>query len=157
MRNVREVHNVRLMTVDGRPELSLHLKLPAELTLVEAHAVAEDVEAAVHAAAPELSDVHTHIEPLSTPRSGAELADADEREVVVAVVRELTGRPPEQLRLRAGERGRIVVLLTVCLDPDQELQAAHALATEIEAEIVRRAPTVDDVIVHTEPGGSASA
>ncbi len=151
VRNVREVHNVRLMTVDGRPEASLHLKLPAALSLDEAHAVTEDVEAAIRAAAPELTDVHTHIEPLSTPRAGAELRDADEREVVTQVVRELTGRPPEELRLRAGERGRIVVLLTVCLDPAQELRAAHALATEIEAEIVRRAPAVDDVIVHTEP------
>lgn len=152
VRNVREVHNVRLMTVDGRPELSLHLKLPAALSLDEAHAVTNEVESAIRAAAPELSDVHTHIEPLSTPRDGSELADADAREVVDAVCRELTGRPPEELRLRANERGRIVVLLTVCVDAGKDLRAAHALATEIEAEIVRRAPAVADVVVHTEPG-----
>jgi cation diffusion facilitator family transporter len=151
VRNVREIHNVRLMTVDGSPELSLHLKLPARLSLEEAHAVTSEVEAAVRSAAPELSDIHTHIEPLSAPRDGAELEAGDEREVIVAVVSELTGRPPEQLRMRAGERGRIVALLTVCLDPAQDLGAAHALATQIEEEVVRRAPTVADVIVHTEP------
>ncbi len=152
VRNVREVHNVRLMTVEGRPEASLHLKLPARLSLDEAHAVAEEVEASIRAAAPELSDVHTHIEPLSTPRDGAELEAGDERAIITTVVRELTGSPPEELRMRMGERGRIVALLTVCLDPAQELRAAHALATEIEEEIVRRAPAVADVIVHTEPG-----
>lgn len=151
VRNVREVHNVRLMTVDGRPELSLHLKLPAELSLLEAHGVAEEVEAATRAAAPELSDVHTHIEPLSSERDGAELDATDERAVIAAVVEELTGDPPAQLRMRASERGGIVALLTVYADPGQELRAAHALATEIEAEVVRRAPAVADVVVHTEP------
>jgi cation diffusion facilitator family transporter len=151
IRNVREIHNVRLLTVDGAPELSLHLKLPASLSLEEAHAVTEEVEEAIRAAAPELSDVHTHIEPLSVPRDGAELEAEDERAVITEVVRELTGTPPEQLRMRAGERGRIVALLTVCMDAGQELGAAHDLATEIEEEVIRRAPTVADVIVHTEP------
>jgi divalent metal cation (Fe/Co/Zn/Cd) transporter len=151
VRNVREIHNVRLMTVDGRPELSLHLKLPPSLSLDEAHAVATEVERAIRRAAAELSDVHTHIEPLSTPRDGAELEAAEERAVIAEVVRELTGRPPEQLRMREGERGRVVALLTVCLDAAQQLRAAHALATEIEEEIIRRAPSVADVVVHTEP------
>jgi len=152
VRNVREVHNVRLMTVEGETELSLHLKLPAELSLEQAHAVTSEVERTIHDAAPELSHVHIHIEPLSVPRSGAELRAADEREVIGTVVRELTGRAPEQLRMREGQGGRIVALLTVCLDAEQQLGAAHALATEIEEEIIRRAPTVADVIVHTEPG-----
>ena len=34
---VREVHNIALVDVDGRTELSLHLKLPGELSLDEAH------------------------------------------------------------------------------------------------------------------------
>jgi divalent metal cation (Fe/Co/Zn/Cd) transporter len=146
VRNVREIHNVRLMTVEGCPELSLHLKLPAALSLEEAHAVATEVEQAIRLAAPELSDVHTHIEPLSTPRDGAELEAAEERAVITEVVRTLTGRAPEELRMREGERGRIVALLTICLDAGQELGAAHALATEIEEQIIRRAPSVADVI-----------
>src|SRR6266536_1915399 len=38
---VREVHNLLLVEVDGRTELSLHVKLPGELSLDEAHDVAE--------------------------------------------------------------------------------------------------------------------
>jgi divalent metal cation (Fe/Co/Zn/Cd) transporter len=113
--------------------------------------VASEVEHAVRAAAPDLTDVHTHIEPLSVPRDGAEPEARDERAVIAEVVRELTGRPPEQLRMREAERGRIVALLTICLDAGQQLRAAHELATEIEDEVIRRAPTVIDVIVHTEP------
>ncbi|MGI8622901.1 MAG: cation transporter dimerization domain-containing protein, partial [Solirubrobacteraceae bacterium] len=151
VRNVREVHNVRVMTVDGSPEASLHLKLPAAFSLLQAHAVTSEVERAIRAAAPELTDVHTHIEPLSVLRDGAEPAASDERAVVRAVVRELTGGEPEQLRMREAEGGRIVALLTVCLDPGQRLRDAHALATAIEEEVIRRAPSVADVVVHTEP------
>ncbi len=154
VRNVHEVHNVRLMTVDGHPEASLHLKLPASLSLEEAHEVTSQVERAIREAAPELTDIHTHIEPLSVLRDGAEpaLRDvAEERAVITAVVREITGRDPAELRMREGERGRIFALLTIGLDPEQQLGDAHALATEIEEEVVRRAPSVADVIVHTEP------
>src|SRR5579862_5538199 len=61
---VREVHNVSVLSVGGRNELSLHLKLPGELSLDEAHEVAEQVERAIMEAAPEVSTVQTHIEPL---------------------------------------------------------------------------------------------
>ncbi len=62
---VREVHNVRVMRVGDAYELSLHVKLPRELNLAEAHDVIERLEAEVHAEVPELRRVHTHIEPLS--------------------------------------------------------------------------------------------
>ena len=66
MRRVREVHNVRTVIVDGgRTELSLHVKLPADETLTEAHRIADEVEAAIRAAAPEISRVHVHLEPLA--------------------------------------------------------------------------------------------
>jgi cation diffusion facilitator family transporter len=149
--NVREIHNVRLMTVDGAMELSLHLKLPASLSLEEAHAVTSEMEREIREAAPELTDVHTHIEPLSVPRAGAELEASGERAVITEVVRRLTGRVPEQLRMRENDQGRIVALLTICADPQQELRDAHELATRIEEEVIRRAPAVVDVVVHTEP------
>jgi divalent metal cation (Fe/Co/Zn/Cd) transporter len=139
------------MTVDGSPEASLHLKLPASLSLEEAHSVTTEVERAIRDAAPELSDVHTHIEPLSVLRDGAEPAAEDERAVIGAVVRELTGRAPEQLRMREADNARIVALLTIGLDSEQQLGDAHALATAIEEEVIRRAPAIADVIVHTEP------
>ena len=41
-----------LVEVDGRTELSLHVKLPGGMTLVEAHDVAEQLESAIRAAVP---------------------------------------------------------------------------------------------------------
>src|SRR4051794_12975658 len=62
---VREVHNVIVLDVDGEMEVSLHLKLPGELTLEQAHEVANQVEAPIALAVPEVDDVQTHIKPLA--------------------------------------------------------------------------------------------
>jgi cation diffusion facilitator family transporter len=159
VRGVREVHNVRTVDVDGRLELSLHLKLPADLDLGAAHDIACAVEAAIHQAVPEVVDVHTHIEPLSAGAEGAEPRRADvarERAVVQELVRDLTGRPAEDLRFRAGDDG-LVVLLTVRLDGTRTLDQAHGVASELERRIRERAPAIDEVIVHTEPGEPAVA
>src|SRR5918995_3347953 len=62
---VRELHNLVVLDVDGRVEVSLHLKLPGDVSLDDAHDVAEEVERAILAAVPEVADVRTHLEPLS--------------------------------------------------------------------------------------------
>jgi cation diffusion facilitator family transporter len=153
VRGVREVHNVRIVDVEGSPELSLHLKLPADLDLGAAHDIACAVEAAIHDSVPEVGDIYTHIEPLSTDAEGAEprwAEVADEERIVRNVVRELTGGQAEALRFRAGDGG-LVVLLTVRLDGAQTLDQAHDIASELERRIRGQAPAIDEVIVHTEP------
>lgn len=157
VRGVREVHNVRTTAVDGHLELSLHLKLPADLDLGAAHEIACAVEDAIHEAVPEVVDVHTHIEPLASGVEGAEPARrevAHEESVVRAIVQDLTGAPVEDLRFRAGDEG-LVVLLTVRLAGDQTLDQAHGVASALERRIREQAPTIDEVIVHTEPAAEA--
>ena len=117
MPEVREVHNVRVMHVRDGYELSLHVKLPRELSLAQAHDVIERVEGGIRAAVPELRSVHTHIEPLS--RTDWALAPAPddtarERSAVEEIVRGITGAPPAALRFRDAERGR-VALVTIRL------------------------------------------
>jgi cation diffusion facilitator family transporter len=146
---VREVHNIALVDVDGRTELSLHLKLPGELSLDEAHDVAESLEAAVRAAIPEIAGVQTHLEPLTEASAGAEV-DADEEALVRRVVREETGGDPRELRFLRTDAG-LVAFLTLGLDGASRLDDAHARASEIEERIRRERPGIADVIVHTEP------
>jgi cation diffusion facilitator family transporter len=159
VRGVHEVHNVRVVDVDGRPELSLHLKLPADLDLGHAHEIAEAVEDAIRAAVPEVGDVHTHIEPLTPAAAGAEprrAAVADEDRTIRAIVRKQTGAEPCALRFREDDDG-LVALLTIELAGDQTLDAAHRAATAIERAIREAAPAISAVIVHTEPTGAGSS
>jgi cation diffusion facilitator family transporter len=149
--SVREVHNVSVLDVGGRTEVSLHLKLPGELTLEEAHEVANQVESAIAAAVPEVDSVQTHIEPLSEEVEGRRMDDdRAERDVVLRIVREVTGEEPRELRFVRTDEG-LLAYLTLGLDPSSQLAEAHASASEIEERIRRARPDIADVIVHTEP------
>ncbi|MFL5952605.1 MAG: cation diffusion facilitator family transporter [Gaiellaceae bacterium] len=146
---IREVHNLSLVDVDGRKELSLHVKLPGELSLEDAHEIAEQLERAICAAVPEIAGVQTHLEPLTETREAREV-EADAAAVVRRVVREATGAEPRELRFLRTDTG-LVALLTLGLDGTSRLDAAHARASEIEERIRKERPDVADVIVHTEP------
>jgi cation diffusion facilitator family transporter len=145
---VREVHNLSVLSVAGRTEVSLHLKLPGELPLDEAHAVAEEVERAICAAVPEVEDVQTHIEPLAEEGVGREV-QAD-REAVEQIVRETTGAAPRALRFLRTDGG-LVAHLTLGLDSAETLTAAHERASAVEQRIHDALPEIADVVVHTEP------
>ncbi|HUH14455.1 MAG TPA: cation transporter dimerization domain-containing protein, partial [Gaiellaceae bacterium] len=144
---VREIHNLRIVSLlDGATELSLHLKLPGELSLEEAHALAEQVERAICVAVPEIASVQTHLEPLAEVGAG-EVVEAAELEEAVALA---AGGPPRSLRLLRTEQG-VVAFVTLGLEPGSTLAEAHARASEVEERLRRARPDVADVIVHTEP------
>jgi cation diffusion facilitator family transporter len=146
---VREVHNLALVDVDGRTELSLHLKLPGELSLDEAHDVAEQLEAAICAAVPEIAGVQTHLEPLTEASEASEI-DTEDADAVRRIVRDATGGEPRELRFLRSTGG-LVAFLTLGLEGGTTLAAAHARASEIEERIRHERPEIADVIVHTEP------
>jgi divalent metal cation (Fe/Co/Zn/Cd) transporter len=153
---VREVHNVRVMRLPDGYELSLHVKLPRELSLDEAHDVVERLEQRVRAEVPELHIVHTHIEPLArTDWASAPTRDdtATERAAIESAVKRYTGSAPLEVTFRDGERGR-VALVTVTLPGEQPLPSAHQHAGAIEEAVRERCPELADVIVHTEPMGA---
>jgi cation diffusion facilitator family transporter len=146
--NVREIHNLVVVHLAGRTELSLHLKLPGDLSLADAHALAEEVEQAIHRAVPEVDSVQTHLEPLAEPTAAIEeVVDAS---TVEQIVREVTGVPPREVRF-LRTIGGLVALLTLSMDATSTLVEAHARASEIEERIRVAQPEITDVIVHTEP------
>jgi divalent metal cation (Fe/Co/Zn/Cd) transporter len=150
---VREVHNVTAVALATGTELSLHLKLPAELSLDEAHAIAEQVERAIRDEVPEVVSVQTHLEPLAEESEGTTLESqdvADEHALVMRIVREETGGPPRELRFLHTDEG-LVAYLTLAVGGETPLGEAHARASRIEERVRAERPEIADVVVHTEP------
>jgi len=150
---VREIHNLSVLDIDGGAEVSLHLKLPGDLPLDEAHAVATEVERAITEAVPEVVSVQTHLEPLSEVGTGTSPPRQDvERDIglVRQIVRAVTGAPPRKLRFLNTDDG-LVAFLTLGLEPGTTLAEAHRRASEVEERIRRERPEIAEVIVHTEP------
>jgi len=145
---VREIHNLAVLEVEGHIEVSLHLKLPGDLALERAHEIAEQVEQAILTAVPEVADVRTHLEPIREAAAAEEVAiDAD---AVERAVREETGAAPRELRFVRTDEG-IVAFLTLALAGNESLSEAHARASAVEERIRRAVPAIADVVVHTEP------
>jgi divalent metal cation (Fe/Co/Zn/Cd) transporter len=150
---VREVHNIVVLEVGDHTEVSLHLKLPGQYSLEEAHEIASAVEEQILAALPEVDAVQTHLEPLSEPAAGRPLAKADsaaEAEGIRRIAVAVTGEEPRELRLLNTEVG-LVAFLTLGMDAGRPLAEAHARASEVEERIRRAHPEIADVVVHTEP------
>jgi cation diffusion facilitator family transporter len=153
VRRVREIHNVAVLHVDGRTEISLHLKLPAELPLEEAHRVATEVERAIEDSGPGIDTVQTHLEPLAEEAEGSRAVGTDVSHDVVEVgrvVAERTGGRPRKVRFLQTPDG-LVLFLTLGLDGSSTLDEAHRRASEIEEEIRAALPGIAEIIVHTEP------
>jgi cation diffusion facilitator family transporter len=146
---VREIHNLAVIDLgEGGVQASLHLKLPGDLSLEDAHEVAERVERAIVDGVPDVDAVQTHLEPLSEESSGRELAlDSGQIE---AIVQEVTGRSPRETRFLHTVEG-LVVLLTLGVDGGTSLAEAHGVAGAVEERIRSALPGVAEVIVHTEP------
>jgi cation diffusion facilitator family transporter len=145
---VREVHNVRVVTVGGGVEVGLHIKLPGELPLADAHQLASEVEQSIGEAVPSVASVRTHLEPLREAKPGERPSAPDERSIV-DVVRELTGEPPREIRFIQTDEG-LLLFVTVRV-AGASLAEAHQQASEIEERIRADRPEIADVVVHTEP------
>jgi cation diffusion facilitator family transporter len=149
---VSEAHDITIFEHGDQVSVSLHLKLPADSSLNDAHEVAERVERAI-GALPEVSDVRTHLEPLERPIAAdptAALGGARTIETVGAVVRELTGKKARDLRLLPTQAGS-VLFITVPIGAAASLADAHAVASKLEEALRQRLPEIADVVVHTEP------
>ena len=147
---VREIHNLSVLRVGASMQVSLHLKLPGELALDDAHEIATEVERAIISSVPEVDAVQTHLEPLAEPAVGRVGDGAADRALIEQIVRETTGAAPRELRFLDTDDG-LLAYLTLGLDPHTSLADAHARASEIEERIRRERPEITDVIVHTEP------
>ena len=145
---VRELHNLTLIDTDDGIEASLHLKLPGDLPLGQAHAIAEEVEDAIRRAAPEVRAVQTHLEPLAE-RAPGRVVQHDAGEIERAVV-SVTGRRPRKVKTLDTDDG-LVVLVTLALEGGVSLADAHNEATAVTERIRAALPGVADVVVHTEP------
>lgn len=154
---VREVHDIAILEHDNRATVTLHLKVSDQLTLPQAHDIANRVETSVRRLEG-VEAVQTHLEPLDRPTAAhrtntAELATRRRR--IAELTRAHTGQPPRAVRLVASNRG-LILLLTITLAPATTLSAAHDLAGKLEKVIRVEQPDLAEVVIHTEPESAPS-
>jgi cation diffusion facilitator family transporter len=148
---VSDAHDIGIFSRKGRSIVSLHLKMPLDSSIADAHEIAERVEAAVLALGG-IDAVHTHLEPLEQPIRVRKPTSSteDRREAVRSAVVALQGSEPRELQIIDTSAGP-VVFLAIGVAHDQSLTEAHRVASELESALRLEHPELAEVVVHTEP------
>lgn len=148
--HVREIHDVALIDTDEGIQVSLHLKLPHDLPLRQAHQRAEEVERAILAAVPGIRAVQTHLEPLTEESRGRPAPAGADLAAIERLVAEACATAPREVRVLETPQG-LVVLVTISVGGETTLARAHDQAGLVSRRVREALPGVADVVVHTEP------
>ncbi|RMF44910.1 MAG: cation-efflux pump [Anaerolineae bacterium] len=145
--------HVHLNEEDGY-DVELHLELPPDVSLRQAHDVAETFEQRACQRWPRIHAIITHLEPLpaqilttSEPviaPTVAEVRSFAAAQVPVAEVRSVQVRPVA---------GHVSAALQIALPDDFSLDEAHTQAEMLERALLTRFPRLERVTVHVEPQG----
>lgn len=145
---VREVHNVRLFTIEGSHEVSLHLKLPGDHEISEAELVAARVEAQIINDIAGVTHAHVHLEPLDIVARAAPRASDEVEEQMRAAIISATGIDPSAIRMLDTADGT-VAHVTLALPGATRLDHAHRIAGQARSAARLAIPSIDDVVVST--------
>jgi divalent metal cation (Fe/Co/Zn/Cd) transporter len=148
----RGAHNVHLQTVDGKLYVDLHLEVSANMTVKQAHDVADEVERKIKGLNTDISGVTVHIESASE-RISRELTGVETE--LESYIEDIAKRFPEiksvsDIRIRRF--GDIIHLVLKCrFDSKLTIKEAHEISTKLESNIKKAYPNIARIDVHEEP------
>ena len=147
---VRDLHNVTVeRESDGSLHLTMHAKLPGDMTLATASIASAELERTLRAELPDATRVDIHLEPMEPHVVRGEDV-TDRRAQLVARMREVVASHPEVRRLvdvELSERHhRLYAHVVAELDGEVNLEHAHRIESELEGQIRRALPQVHEVV-----------
>ncbi len=147
---VRDLHNVTVeREADGSLHLTMHAKLPGDMTLATASRASAALEEALRAELPEATRIDIHLEPMEPQVVRGE--DVTQRRAQLAArMREIVASHPEVLRCidveLSDRHQRIHAHVVAEVAGDVSLEHAHRIETELEEMIRRAFPDVHEVV-----------
>jgi cation diffusion facilitator family transporter len=147
------IHHLNAHEIAGRYSLHLHLEVPGQWTLSEAHDQASHLEDEIREQRPEVSEISTHIEP--APANHINCDKLPDDAAVVQKVRELatavTGvQDCHEVQVRRVG-GKLFLTIHCALAEHLPVEQAHDVATLIEERLMRECSGIENVTVHVEP------
>jgi cation diffusion facilitator family transporter len=147
---VRDLHNVTVEREDdGSLHLTMHAKLPGDMTLATAALASADLERSLRAELPDATRVDIHLEPME-PHVVAGVDVTSRRAQLTARMREVVAAHREVRRCvdveLSDRHHRIYAHVVAELDGGVSLEHAHQVETELEEQIRRALPEVHEVV-----------
>jgi cation diffusion facilitator family transporter len=147
---VRDLHNVTVEREnDGTLHLTMHAKLPGDMTLATASLASAELERTLRSELPEANRVDIHLEPMEPHVVRGE--DVTSRRTQLATkMREVVESHPEVRRCvdveLSDRHHRIYAHVVAELDGNVSLEHAHRVESELEEQIRRALPEVHEVV-----------
>ena len=147
---VRDLHNVTVeREADGSLHLTMHAKLPGDMTLAKASQASETLEETLRAELPDATRIDIHLEPME-PRVVSGVDVTERMTQLAARMREIVESHPEVRRCvdveLSDRHQRIHAHVVAEVDGAISLEQAHRIETELEERIRRALPEVHEVV-----------
>lgn len=147
---VRDLHNVTVeRESDGSLHLTMHAKLPGDMTLATASLASAELERTLRDELPDATRIDIHLEPMEPHVVRGE--DVTSRRAQLAArMREVVNAHPEVRRCvdveLSDRHHRIYAHVVAELDGEVSLEHAHRVESELEGQIRRALPEVHEVV-----------
>jgi divalent metal cation (Fe/Co/Zn/Cd) transporter len=148
----RGVHNIHVQKINEKLYVDLHLEVSANMTVKQAHEVADQVEKKIMEADSNVSEVTVHIESASE-RVSREMAGVEtELESYVTHLAENFPDIKDVCNVEIRRVGDVMHLVLRCrFDANLSIQKAHTISSQLEKEIRNAFPKITRIDVHEEP------
>lgn len=146
---VRDLHNVTVeRESDGSLHLTMHAKLPGDMSLASASSASAQLEKTLRAELPDANRIDIHLEPMEPHVVSGQ--DVTQRRALLAErMRQVVESHPTVKRLvdieLSDRHNRIHAHVVAELAGDVSLEQAHQVETELEEMIRRALPEVNEV------------
>jgi divalent metal cation (Fe/Co/Zn/Cd) transporter len=147
----RGVHDIHIQRIAGELCVDLHLEVSADMTVKEAHDVADQIEKKLKSES-DISEVTIHIESASDLITRELKGDATRLRWYIA---DAVKRFPEIKTIHDVEirklEDKMHVVLSCHFDPDVTVKHAHDVTDKLEGMIKSAYPDVERIDIHEEP------
>jgi divalent metal cation (Fe/Co/Zn/Cd) transporter len=147
---VKEVHEISTVYTGGKFYITLHAYVDPEISVEEAHKIAENIETRMQAEIKPLENVTVHVEPSGIAVPAAQVDESQLRNVVYEVAKDIG----ENLRIKRivtyVAEGKRYINIDCCFTKQIQVKEAHRIASQVEKETKERFANAV-VTVHMEP------
>jgi cation diffusion facilitator family transporter len=147
---VKEVHEISTIYVGGKLYITLHAYVNPELSVEDAHKIAEAIERRMQTEIKSLENVTVHIEPAGVAIPTNEVNEVELRKVVNDVAKSIEGNLRIKRVLTYASGSKRYINIDCCFTKQVQIKDAHRIASQVEKETKEHFANAV-VTVHIEP------
>jgi len=151
---IKDLHGIRISGISKRLFIEYHIELEREITLTEAHNIADNLEGRLRSSFDTVGEIVSHIEPHEEHRLLRREAVAEAaglRNKIAEIIEEIPEiQSCHEIRV-STENEKYHVTMHCIIDGSISLDVAHDLATKVEEQIKTNIEKIERVTVHCEP------